>query len=84
MVIIEVVVKVEEVTMVVVVNFLVVTMVNFLVVANFTTAVVNLMVMVNFHLHHSPRIILPFHKNRELLVRFVVRMATLLWIVMTI
>lgn len=36
MVIIEVAVKVEEVTMVVVVNFLVVTMVNFLVVANFT------------------------------------------------
>ena len=78
MVIIEVAVKVEEVAMVVVVNFLVVTMVNFLVVANFT------MVMVNFHLHYNPRLILHIHKDKELLVRFVVRMATLLWIVTTV
>ena len=45
---------------------------------------VNLMVMVNFHLHHSLGLILHIHKDRELLVRFVVRMARLLWIVTTV
>lgn len=74
MVIIEVEVMVEEVTMEVVVNF---GGHN----GQFLGGSQFYVVMVNFYLHHGPRLILHIHKDRELLVRFVVGMATLLWIV---
>ena len=69
---------VEEVIMMA--NFLMVTtMANSLVVVN---PLVNFtMTIVIFPLNHNPSQTLSIHRDRKLLVRFVVRMGILLWIV---